>query len=75
MQNTSKMYFFVDIVTYFSEKFPKAIFEYFDLLIVRIKTLYTNELNKLKIDGKSLQSEIDSVRRILQGQEQLLTEK
>lgn len=41
--------------TYFVEKFPKKIFDFFDLLISRVKGFYNEEIMKLKADVKNAQ--------------------
>lgn len=42
------VFFVYNVVTYFVEKFPKRIYDFFDLLISRIKGFYNEEIIRLK---------------------------
>ena len=47
--------FYLNLDTYFVEKFPKRIFDLFDLYISRIKGFYNEESLRLKMEIKNYQ--------------------
>jgi hypothetical protein len=59
----------------FTKKFPTLIFDFFGKFIARIKGVYTDELNALKMETKNSRAELDSVKRIMKEQENLILEK
>ena len=69
------MYFPLDIDIYFMEKFPKAAFEFMELFFARAKGVFNSEANRMKAEGRNHQAEIESLNRIMQEQEALLSEK
>lgn len=49
----------------FTKKFPNIIFDYFGRLIAKIKGVYTDQINVLKLQTKNARAEIDSVKRLM----------
>jgi len=65
----------LDLDTFFIEKFPKATFDFFDLCFARAKGVFNNKMNRVRAEGRNLQAEVESAGRIMQEQENLLSEK
>jgi hypothetical protein len=49
----------------FTKKFPTIIFDYFGKLIARIKGVYTDEINVVKMESKNYKTELECLKRLM----------